>query len=62
VRFSWARRRRIMMDKSTKEWLKRSFRLWLVCKIAATLFWMLFVGVPLSVLLVMVVAGEVARW
>lgn len=51
-----------MMDKSTKEWLKRSFRLWLVCKIAATLFWMLFVGVPLSVLLVMVVAGEVARW
>ena len=43
------------MDKSTEKWLVRSFRLWLVCKIAAILFWMLAVGVPLSILLVWVV-------
>lgn len=51
-----------MNEKNTREWLKRSFRLWLVCRVAAIFFWMLFVGVPLSVLLVMVVVGEVARW
>lgn len=45
------------MDQSTKQWLKRSFQLWLVCKVTTIVFWMLLVGVPLSIVLVWVVVS-----
>ncbi len=40
-----------------EKWLIRSFVLWLTCKIAAILFWSVLVGIPLSILLVWVIAG-----
>ena len=43
------------MDESTMNWVKRSFRLWLVCKVVAIVFWILAIGVPLSILLVMII-------